>query len=758
MTGHGGWPMTVFLTPTASRSTPARTSRRRPATACRRSPSCSPRSPQTWAERRERGAGGAASASPSALAERGAAAPARATPPTPDAPRRGRAPRWRRQFDRARGGFGGAPKFPPSMVLEFLLRHHARTGDADGARAWSSGTCEAMARGGMYDQLGGGFARYSVDADWVVPHFEKMLYDNALLLRVVPALVARDRLGRSAGGSSRETARLPARATCAPPRAASPPRSTPTPTASRADVRLDAASSSSTCSAPTTARGPPTCSRSPPAGTFEHGTSTLQLRRDPDDADAAGPASARRCSPRARRAPSRPATTRSWPRGTGSRSPRSPRPAPCSTGRTGSRPPCVRPTCSLAVAPRCRTGPAAPGLARRRRRARTRGVLEDHADVAEGFLALYAVDRRRGVARPSPASLLDVVLDHFRDGDGGFFDTADDAERAASRRPQDPTDNATPSGLVGRGGRPAHLRRAHRVEPAPRGGRGGARRLRAAGRRAPAVRRLGAGRRRGAARRSARGRGRRAGAATRRTRCAARASPWRATAPGAVVAVGRPGRAPSASRCCATGRWSADAPAAYVCRHFVCDAPVTDPPRLAAAARQREDLTDAARRLDRRASSRRRAAGPTTAVARSTTSDRPARLRADGSGRVVERRRTGEVAGRLRLPGGGRTRVPRQDESPRRADVERRAAAGPGRSALGTASPGGARPRPRGAAAAGCARSCQAGTRAACGCCPAGLRADAGRTTSARSTYADCPVRAVSRTADRAGPTLLVIV
>ena len=69
------------------------------------------------------------------------------------------------------------------MVLEFLLRNHARTGDADALRM-ATGTLEAMARGGIYDQLAGGFARYSVDAGWVVPHFEKMLYDNALLLRV----------------------------------------------------------------------------------------------------------------------------------------------------------------------------------------------------------------------------------------------------------------------------------------------------------------------------------------------------------------------------------------------------------------------------------------------------------------------------------------------------------------------------------------------------------------------------------------------
>src|SRR5699024_8724547 len=80
------------------------------------------------------------------------------------------------------GGFGGAPKFPPSMVLEFLLRHHARTGDS-AALAMVERTCDRMARGGIHDQLGGGFARYSVDSGWLVPHFEKMLYDNALLLR-----------------------------------------------------------------------------------------------------------------------------------------------------------------------------------------------------------------------------------------------------------------------------------------------------------------------------------------------------------------------------------------------------------------------------------------------------------------------------------------------------------------------------------------------------------------------------------------------
>jgi uncharacterized protein YyaL (SSP411 family) len=89
----------------------------------------------------------------------------------------------RRQYDAAWGGFGGAPKFPQTMALEALLRYHAHTGDHDALHLVTN-SLDAMASGGIYDQLGGGFSRYSVDAHWVVPHFEKMLYDNALLARV----------------------------------------------------------------------------------------------------------------------------------------------------------------------------------------------------------------------------------------------------------------------------------------------------------------------------------------------------------------------------------------------------------------------------------------------------------------------------------------------------------------------------------------------------------------------------------------------
>jgi uncharacterized protein YyaL (SSP411 family) len=88
-----------------------------------------------------------------------------------------------RSFDKTNGGFGGAPKFPPSMSLDFLLRYWKRTGD-DNALQMVKRTARKMAEGGICDQLGGGFHRYAVDAVWLVPHFEKMLYDNAQLIRI----------------------------------------------------------------------------------------------------------------------------------------------------------------------------------------------------------------------------------------------------------------------------------------------------------------------------------------------------------------------------------------------------------------------------------------------------------------------------------------------------------------------------------------------------------------------------------------------
>jgi uncharacterized protein len=88
-----------------------------------------------------------------------------------------------KNYDSTNGGFGGAPKFPPAMSLEFLLQTNYRTADAETLKVVEV-TCRKMAEGGIYDQLGGGFHRYSTDARWLVPHFEKMLYDNALLARL----------------------------------------------------------------------------------------------------------------------------------------------------------------------------------------------------------------------------------------------------------------------------------------------------------------------------------------------------------------------------------------------------------------------------------------------------------------------------------------------------------------------------------------------------------------------------------------------
>ncbi len=88
-----------------------------------------------------------------------------------------------KNYDASNGGFGGAPKFPPAMTLEFLLHTFYRTGNRQALEIVQH-TCRKMADGGIYDQLGGGFHRYSTDASWLVPHFEKMLYDNALLSRL----------------------------------------------------------------------------------------------------------------------------------------------------------------------------------------------------------------------------------------------------------------------------------------------------------------------------------------------------------------------------------------------------------------------------------------------------------------------------------------------------------------------------------------------------------------------------------------------
>jgi uncharacterized protein YyaL (SSP411 family) len=180
MTGHGGWPMTVFLTPEGvpfyggtyfpKDDRPGMPSFRRILTAVsdayRNKPADIAR---TAASVRAMYANAAEqSRSPGPL-----------TPEILDRAYRGLAER----HDERDGGFEGAPKFPQTMSLDFLLRYWARSG-VENALAIVKRSFLHMARGGIYDQIGGGFARYSVDATWLVPHFEKMIYDNALLARL----------------------------------------------------------------------------------------------------------------------------------------------------------------------------------------------------------------------------------------------------------------------------------------------------------------------------------------------------------------------------------------------------------------------------------------------------------------------------------------------------------------------------------------------------------------------------------------------
>ncbi len=179
MTGQGGWPMTVFLTPEGRpffggtyfppEERPGMPSFRRVLEAI----------DEAWRERRA-DLDEQASRLTAALAEAATPDPAAALP-GPDVLAAARA-ELGRGFEPRYGGFGGAPKFPPAMALRFLLRDHVRTGNEESLDMVRT-TLDAMAAGGLRDHVGGGFHRYSVDDTWLVPHFEKMLYDQALIVR-----------------------------------------------------------------------------------------------------------------------------------------------------------------------------------------------------------------------------------------------------------------------------------------------------------------------------------------------------------------------------------------------------------------------------------------------------------------------------------------------------------------------------------------------------------------------------------------------
>ncbi|AJP05794.1 membrane protein [Streptomyces cyaneogriseus subsp. noncyanogenus] len=483
-----------------------------------------------------------------------------------------------REYDPQRGGFGGAPKFPPSMVIEFLLRHHARTG-SEGALQMAQDTCERMARGGIYDQLGGGFARYSVDRDWVVPHFEKMLYDNALLCRVYT------HLWRSTGSElarrvALETADFMVRDL----------RTAEGGFASALDADSDDGTGKHVEGAyyvwtPEQLRevlGEADADLAAPyfgvteEGTFEHGSSVLQLPQHEGVFDAGRIASVRErlFAARAQRpAPGRDDKVVAAWNGLAIA-------ALAETGACFDRPDLV----DAAVA-------AADLLVRlhlddHARLTRTSkdgqaganaGVLEDYADVAEGFLALASVTGE-GVWLDFAGLLLDHVLTRFTDEAGSLYDTAADAERLI-RRPQDPTDNATPSGWTAAAG--ALLSYAAHTGSEPH--RTAAERalgvVKALGPRVPrfvgwglaVAEALLDGPREVAV----------VGPADDEATRTLHRTALLGTAPGAVVAVGTEG---SDEFPLLAGRpLVGGAPAAYVCRAFTCDAPVTDAGRLRAS-------------------------------------------------------------------------------------------------------------------------------------------------------------------------------
>ena len=564
LTGSGGWPMTVFTTPEGKpfycgTYFPPRPTHGMPAFRQLLSAVT-----DAWRTRREEleTAGARITEGISSRLDLGTPAPLSA------AVLDGAVAALAGRHDERWGGFGGAPKFPPSMLLEFLLRQSARTGDAAALRM-AHRTLEAMARGGIHDQLAGGFARYSVDAQWVVPHFEKMLYDNALLLRVYL------HLWRATG---EEWTRRVADAT-----AAFLVRDLGTPEGGFASaLDADTAGVEGLTYVWTPAelvevlgeddgRWAAELFEVTPAGTFEHGTSTLQLLRDPDD-------DARFASVRERLGAAR------------ARRPQPARDDKVVTAWNG-----------LAIAALAEHGvltgtPSSVDAARRaaellagvhwvdgrlRRASRDgvagapSGVLEDHGDLAEGLLALHQATGE-GRWLELAGDLLDVVAEQFVDADG-WHDTAADAE-ALVHRPFDPGDGPTPSGIAAVAGAAvgwSALAGSPRHRELGEAAVGSVARL---AERAPQAvgwaLAVGEALLAGPLEVAVSGP---AGPERDALATAARAS----TSPGAVVVVGEPD-APGvpllAGRPLVGGR-----PAAYVCRGFVCSAPVTDVSALGAA-------------------------------------------------------------------------------------------------------------------------------------------------------------------------------
>ncbi|MEV0725114.1 thioredoxin domain-containing protein [Micromonospora purpureochromogenes] len=449
MTGQGGWPMTVFATPDG---TPFFCGTYFPrANFVRLLESVA----TAWRDQRE-----AVLRQGAAVVEAigGAQAVGGPTAPLTAELLDSAADQLSREYDATNGGFGGAPKFPPHMNLLFLLRHHQRTGSPRSLEI-ARHTAEAMARGGIHDQLAGGFARYSVDAHWTVPHFEKMLYDNALLLRFYAELwrLTGDRMARRV---ARDTARF----------LADELHRAGEGFASALDADTEGVEGLTYAWTPAQlvealgeedGRWAGDLFEVTEAGTFEHGTSVLRLARDVDDADPEIRARWRDVVGRllvARDARPQPArddkVVAAWNglaitaiaeflRVAALYASPDDEDANLMEGVTIVADGAMRDAAEHLAAVHIVDG-------RLRRASRDKvvgepaGVLEDYGCVAEAFCAMHQLTGE-GRWLELAGGLLDVALARFAAPGGGFYDTADDAEQLVAR-PADPTDNATPSG------------------------------------------------------------------------------------------------------------------------------------------------------------------------------------------------------------------------------------------------------------------------------------------------------------------------
>jgi uncharacterized protein len=342
--------------------------------------------------------------------------------------------------DKEHGGFGGAPKFPPSALLEALLRSYERTSDPAPLAAVQR-TATAMARGGIYDQLAGGFARYSVDRSWVVPHFEKMLYDNALLLRAYAHWARRtgDPLARRVAGETAafmldalEVGGMFASSLDADAGGREGSTYVFTPEELRVVLGDDDGPWAATVFAVTS------------AGTFEHGSSVLQLPRDADDAGRFARVRAELLAARRERVqPQRDDKVITAWNGFAITALAE---AGIALGRADL----------IDAARRCADSLLILHLVNDRLRRASLGgevgdspaILEDYGALATGLLALHQVSGEASWLMAA-TDLIDTALAQFTDTDspGRWFDTAADAERLVLR-PADPVDGATPSGAA----------------------------------------------------------------------------------------------------------------------------------------------------------------------------------------------------------------------------------------------------------------------------------------------------------------------